>query len=63
MTSSPHDSPQVCVVPGRRRSRTSCSWAIKVGPALSVPPDGSAHCTLVAAKLTSYLSLGHASIV
>ena len=63
MTSSPHDSPQVYAVPGRCRSRTSCALPIKVGPALLVPPDGSAHCTLVAAKLTSYLSLGHASIV
>ena len=63
MASSLHDNFQVCVVPGRHHSRTSWLWAIKVGPALLVLLDGSAHHTLVAAKLTSYLSLGHAGIV
>ena len=55
MTLSPRDSPKVCVVPGRRRQRTSCSWAIKVGHALLLHLDSSTLHTLVAAKLMSCL--------
>ena len=63
MTSSRPDSPPACVVLGRRRSRTSCSWATMVGPALLVASGSSAHRTLVAAQFTSFLSVAHASIV
>ena len=63
MTSYPCHSPQVVIISGGRRSKTSWSWATRLEPALLVSPGGSVDPTWVAMKFIGHLSLGYTTII